>query len=237
MGAAISVDALGVRYRMWRRNRRHPTAGHRDKWRLWGLREVTFEVEPGEGVGIVGRNGSGKSTLLSAIAGILPADEGGIASDGRIVPLFAGNSALLTGLSGWDNITLAVVTLGLTRRDARTLSPQIAEFSELGPFLDVPVRTYSAGMRARLSVAIAFHAHPDALLIDEALRTGDQEFRRRAREWLNNFRASGGTTLMASHDLVDLEALANRVLWLDEGHVRMYGETADVLRAYQTFSS
>jgi ABC-type polysaccharide/polyol phosphate transport system ATPase subunit len=221
---------------MWRRNRHHPTAGHRDKWRLWRLRDVTFDVDPGEAVGVVGRNGSGKSSLLRAIAGILPADQGEVMTEGRVVPLFSGSAGHQVGLSGWDNISLSVVTLGLSRQDARGLAPRIAEFCDLGDFLDAPVRTYSVGMRARLSVAIAVNVHPDVFLIDEALRAGDETFRHRTREWLDAFKASGGTTLLVSHDFTDIEARAERAIWLHEGHVRMVGPTTDVVDAYRSFS-
>ncbi|MEY2422427.1 MAG: type transport system ATP-binding protein [Acidimicrobiaceae bacterium] len=233
MGAAVEVRDLGVRYRMWRRNRSTRGDGQGGRWRLWGLRNVSFVVEPGEYVGIIGRNGAGKSTLLSAILGVLPADEGEVSTTGRVIPLFSGGAGHMSGLTGRDNILVSCVLLGLSRREAHAVTPTIGEFTGIGRFLDVPVRTYSAGMRGRLSFSIAMHCGADILLIDEALRTGDEQFRRLARQTLDDYRAAGGTILAVSHDLVDLEARASRVLWLAGGHVEMDGPPDDVLTAYR----
>lgn len=231
---AISFADVGVRYRLRRRNRRpHPAVRHASGNEFWGLRGISLEAGRGEYLGIIGGNGAGKTSLLRVGAGIIRPDEGTVASGGRVVPVLGVGTGVVVGLSGWENIELLGVLLGLSARSARAVAPAIGEFSGLAGFLDAPVRTYSLGMRARLGFAVATHVGADVLLLDEVTAVGDEEFRHRCAERLASLRGDGCTVLVATHDLDGLLDAADRVAWVDGGRLVTAGAPAEVVAAYR----
>ena len=235
MDAAIAFDDAGIRYRLGRRNRRRHAFRHAGspKRFVWGIRNITLDVAPGQYVGLIGPNGAGKTTLLLTAAGVLTPDEGRVRHVGRAAPVLGVGTGIIPGLSGWDNIELIGVLLGLSRLDVRALAPAIAEFSALGDFLDVPVRTYSAGMRARLGFAVVAHCRADVILLDEVAAVGDQDFRERSARRLAELRESGCTILAATHDLEGVAERADQVVWLDHGGVVEIGDPAAVVARYR----
>jgi len=198
------------------------------------VRSVSAVVRRGEAVGIIGKNGSGKSTLLRAIAGLVPVRHGKVWS---VAPptLLGVDAALLPNLSGDRNIVLGCLALGLNRREIRDMKDGIIEFAGLGEAIHRPMRTYSSGMGSRLRFAIATAKVPDILLIDEALNTGDAEFRRRSEERLRSLRDEAGTVFLVSHTLGAIQKVCTRALWLDDGVLRMDGATDTVIAAYTSY--
>lgn len=196
---------------------------------------VSLTAWPGEVIGVIGPNGSGKSTLLASIAGLLPATDGEVYA--RTQPTLLGVGAVLKpALSGRRNIVLGCLALGLTREQAADRLDEIIEFSGLGDFIGLPMRTYSSGMRARLQFAIATAVAPDILLIDEALAVGDRDFKHRSSERLEELRAAAGTVFLVSHSLNEVRKLATRALWLESGQVFREGIPTEVLDAYERHS-
>lgn len=197
------------------------------------LEKVSFVVSRGESVGIIGRNGCGKTTTLSLIAGVLQPNEGSVEVRGHVCPLLELGAGFRQELSGLENIFLNGVLLGMTRRQVKGRLAEIAEFSELGEFLDHPVRTYSSGMTARLGFSIAVHVNPEILLVDEVLAVGDSGFAAKCRDRISAFRAQGVTIVFVSHNTQDVVNLCNRVIWLQDGQVRADGEARSVCRQYE----
>jgi ABC-type polysaccharide/polyol phosphate transport system ATPase subunit len=189
-------------------------------------------VRAGESVGIIGTNGSGKSTLLKLITGIIRPSSGAIAVDGRISPLLELGAGFHPEFSGRDNAYLNGAILGMGRKEMAARLEAIAEFAEIGEFLDQPVKTYSSGMYMRLAFAVAIHVDPDLLLVDEVLAVGDEAFREKCLAWLAGFRAAGNTLVFVSHDAGAVRAVSDRVVWLDRGRKRLDGDPDEVLAAY-----
>jgi ABC-type polysaccharide/polyol phosphate transport system ATPase subunit len=204
--------------------------------RLMALRDVSFLIRAGETVGVVGHNGSGKSTLLSLLARVSRPTSGTVAVRGRVAPLLELGAGFHEDLTGLENIQLHGSILGLSNRRMRALTPEIVAFSELGDFIDTPIRTYSAGMVMRLGFSIAVHADPDILLIDEVLAVGDEAFQRKCYERIEGFQREGKTILFVSHDLDAVERVASRVLWLSAGKIAMDGPAREAVAAYRTAS-
>lgn len=196
------------------------------------LDNVSFMLSSGSRVGLVGRNGSGKTTLLRVLAGILPPDVGQVAVEGRSTNLININLGTKDDASGHRNITLQGLAHGHSRDEIEAKRAEIVSFSELGAFLDLPVNTYSSGMRMRLSFAIATAFEPEVLLLDEWLSAGDEQFRRKAVERMKGFVASAGVLVLASHNPSLLRENCETALWLDDGHLRMNGPVDDVIHAY-----
>ncbi len=193
---------------------------------------VSFTVMPGESVGLIGRNGSGKSTLLRCIGGLLPPTHGTVHA--KSTPLLLTVGAALRGeLSGRRNIYLGGTALGLSRREIDERLEDIIEFSGLRHAIDLPLRTYSSGMGARLRFAIATAVTPDILLIDEALATGDAEFKGRAQKKVAEIVKGAGTVFLVAHSLGTVKRMCDRAIWLDEGQVRMDGDATQVVHAYR----
>jgi lipopolysaccharide transport system ATP-binding protein len=203
---------------------------------FWVFREVSFEVLPGEMLGIVGRNGAGKSTLLSLMAGLLRADEGYIEVRGRISALLDLGRSLHPRLTGRENIRTSGLLNGLTRRQVAAREEQIGAFAGVEDFLDAPVRTYSSGMKARLIFAVAVHTDPDILLIDEFLFVGDQFFQKRCIDRIRALMQQGTSVLLSSHIAGTIADNCDRALWLDRAGLRALGRPDDVLEAYQADS-
>jgi lipopolysaccharide transport system ATP-binding protein len=200
---------------------------------FWVFRGVSFEVVPGEMLGIVGRNGAGKSTLLSLMAGLLRADEGHIQLRGRISALLDLGRSLHHRLTGRENIRTSGLLNGLTSRQVAARSEQIGAFAGIEEFLDAPVRTYSSGMKARLSFAVAIHTDPDILLIDEFLFVGDQFFQKRCIDRIRALMQQGTAVLLSSHIAGKIADNCDRALWLDRAGLRALGAPASVLAAYE----
>lgn len=208
----------------------------REATKVNAVRGVSLEVRAGDVLGIIGSNGSGKSTLLGAIAGLLPPTSGSVLV--RSEPVLLGVSAALKPeLSGYRNIIVGCLAMGLPMADIRDRIDTVADFTELGDALDRPLKTYSSGMRARLAFAIATLESPDILLIDEALAVGDQNFRKKSLERLRVLQQDAGAVIMVTHNMGEVRTSCNRVVWLEQGRIVMEGAPEDVLAAYETQAS
>lgn len=195
------------------------------------VKGVSFIAYHGDAIGIIGRNGSGKSTLLRAIAGLLPPQEGAVYTDGQ-PSLLGVNAALMRELTGERNIILGGYAMGMTPAEVKEKYQDIVDFSGIGDFVQLPMSTYSSGMGARLRFAISSAKTHDVLLIDEALATGDREFRKKSQERIQQIRESAGTVFLVSHDHKVIEETCNRVIWLHKGKIKMDGDPAEVMAAY-----
>jgi len=187
------------------------------------IRGVSFVAYRGDAVGVIGRNGSGKSTLLRAIAGLLPAEQGNVYTTGE-ASLLGVNAALLDDLTGERNVTLGCLAMGMTKQEAREKYDAIVSFSGVGDFIDLPMKTYSSGMGSRLRFAIAASKSHDVLLVDEALATGDAEFRVKSHARIEQLRQEAGTVFLVAHNLEEVELTCNRVIWLEKGKIVTQGE-------------
>lgn len=199
---------------------------------FWALRNVSFTVEQGQTVGLVGSNGSGKSTALKLIARILEPTHGDIAIRGRVSALLELGAGFHPELTGRENIFLNGSLMGLSRKEMARNFDAIVDFSELEQFIDMPVKHYSSGMYMRLAFAVAIHVNPEILLVDEVLAVGDGAFQRKCMEYIGTLKRNGVTILMVSHDLETVARLCNRVVWLDEGNVREIGPGREVVTNY-----
>src|SRR3954468_6018197 len=196
------------------------------------LREVSLTLQRGDRVGVVGHNGAGKTTFLRTIAGVYEPSAGFVAVTGRVTPLFDIGLGIDPEATGYENMYLRGALLGMSRREIDAVRDDIAEFTELGDYLDVPVRTYSAGMTLRLAFAICTCGSPGVLLLDEFLAVGDAQFMHKAEERLNQMISRAGVMVLASHSDKLIERLCNRVVWLEGGRIHAPGEPAETLRAY-----
>jgi lipopolysaccharide transport system ATP-binding protein len=203
------------------------------KSRFDALMDVSFSVRRGESLAIQGRNGAGKSTTLGLIAGVMDPTGGKISVNGRVSPLLELGGGFHNDLSGRENILLNGVLLGLSRREIKQKVDQIIDFSGIEKFIDQPLRTYSSGMVARLGFSVVAHLDPEILLIDEILAVGDMDFQKKCLEKLAEFKKSGVTMILVSHNLSDIEGLCERVLWIENHRVRALGPAADILKAYK----
>ncbi len=200
---------------------------------LWAVRDVTFDILPGQCVGIIGRNGSGKSTLLKLIARIIQPTSGMIMVNGRVSALLELGAGFHPDLTGRENIFLNASVLGLTRRDTEALYNEIVDFSELGDYINMPVKHYSSGMYMRLGFSVAIHVQPDILIVDEILAVGDQSFQTKCLDRITEMKRAGVTILFISHELTNMANLCNDVVWMDHGNVRMVGPTDHILAHYR----
>ena len=200
---------------------------------FYALRDISFRIQRGENVGIVGSNGAGKSTLLSLVAGLVPPDRGTVAVNGRVAALLELGSGFHPDLTGAENVALNAALLGLNREETRRAYGNIVEFAELADFMNEPLRTYSAGMTMRLAFAVAVNAAPDVLLIDEVLAVGDQAFQTKCLERVQEFRRREKTILCVSHSAALIQQLCSRAIWLDHGDLLLDGLAAEVTDAYE----
>ncbi len=199
---------------------------------FWALREVSFEVLPGEVFGIVGRNGAGKTTLLKVIARVLRPTSGRVVVRGLVAPLLGLGAGFNDELTGSENIFLSGATLGFSYRDMQSRFDRIVDFAGLWDFIDAPLRTYSTGMRARLGFAVATDVEPQVLLLDEIMSVGDEEFRYRCTSRIETFRKNGATVILVSHGLDTVRELCDRALFLDRGEMKRIGPTDSVVTEY-----
>jgi len=198
------------------------------------VRGVSFTARHGESIGIVGINGSGKSTLLRAITGLIPPHTGSVYVDGE--PALLGvNAALMPQMTGAKNIEIGGLALGMTPRQIDEKFDEVVEFADIGDFVDMPMRTYSSGMAARLRFAISSAAVPDILMVDEALATGDAAFKARSKARIEEVREQAGTVFLVSHSISTIEAMCTRVLWMHQGQLVMDGPVEEVTEAYRAF--
>ncbi|MFC2013068.1 ABC transporter ATP-binding protein [Chloroflexota bacterium] len=204
---------------------------NRPSTEFWALRHVSFTIERGDTLGIIGGNGSGKSTLLRVIAGIYPPDEGKVSVDGEVSTLFSLGAGFQPELSGRDNICLNGVMMGLSKKHIDSIVDSIIEFAELGEFIDMPVRTYSSGMHSRLGFAIAMNVDKDTVLIDEIMGAGDAAFREKANREMARI-IGEKTVVIVSHSMGTITKYANKVIWLDKGRITAQGEPDYVIEQY-----
>lgn len=197
------------------------------------LTDVSFRVDPGETVGVVGANGSGKSTLLKLLAGVLKPTTGTVEVRGRLAALLELGAGFHPEISGRENVLINGLLLGLTKREVAARFDEIVRFAELEEFIDAPVKTYSSGMAVRLGFAIAAHSDPDVLLVDEVLAVGDEAFARRSLEKFGEFERAGKTLLFVSHDLGLVADRCRRALWLDRGRLAADGSSAETIALYR----
>lgn len=200
------------------------------------LHGISFEILQGEIVGLVGRNGSGKSTLLRVLAGIFEADSGSVDLHGSTVSLLALGVGFLKQLSGRENIYLSAMLLGFSKQQVDEQIDEIIEFSELGSFIEKPVRTYSSGMVSKLGFAITAILKTDIILVDEVLSVGDAKFKKKSfNKMLELISEKNRTVIIVSHDTKTIQRLCTSVIWLHDGDIRMTGPTDEVMQAYDAF--
>jgi lipopolysaccharide transport system ATP-binding protein len=245
-GAAIRVREVGKRFRIahvegrpttlgeaMSRWFRRPFAGRVRGEEFWALKDVSFDVAPGEVVGIIGRNGAGKSTLLKIMSRITSPTEGEIEMEGRVGSLLEVGTGFHPELTGRENIFLNGAILGMKREEIRARFDEIVAFAEIENFLDTPVKRYSSGMYVRLAFAVAAHLNPEILIVDEVLAVGDLSFQKRCLAKMGEVsRSEGRTVLFVSHNMAAISSLTGRVAFLENGRLREIGPTADVVRSY-----
>jgi ABC-type polysaccharide/polyol phosphate transport system ATPase subunit len=240
--SAVRVENLSVTYRTTIDKR--PTLkrtlirlGRRERVvrEIRAVRDMSFQVPHGTVLGVVGVNGAGKSTLMRTVAGILPPTQGRIVVHGRVSTLLALGVGFKNDLSGRDNVVLGGLAAGLTREQLAAKYREIAEFAELGDFMDAPMRTYSAGMYGRLAFSVAVNMEPDILLIDEALSVGDARFKRKSFEKMRELCSQARTILIVSHALQSIRELCSEVIWMHNGKLALRGEPSEVVEAYRQF--
>ncbi|MBW2039137.1 MAG: ABC transporter ATP-binding protein [Deltaproteobacteria bacterium] len=199
---------------------------------FWALRGVSFSVQRGESLGIIGRNGAGKSTIFKLISGVLAPNRGEIKVRGRISPLVELEAGLHPELTGLENIYLNGAIYGMSRKEMEEKLDEIIEFSGLGKFIHSPIRTYSSGMHARLGFSVAINVDADILLIDEVLAVGDAEFREGCYDKIKQLKRNGVTIVYVSHNLKSVVDLCDRAIWLDRGEIRIEGNPQEVVEEY-----
>lgn len=239
MDTIIKVDNVSMAFRMdinrpsglkdWVVNF---ATGKRDVREFQALSGVSFTVERGEVIGIIGRNGSGKSTLLKIISGIYKPTGGSVTLDGNVVPMLELGSGFDLELTGYENIFLNGAILGYTEAYLKSKLDEIIAFSELGDFINMPIKTYSSGMMMRLAFSVATVVNPEILIVDEILAVGDEFFQKKSFARMQELMSGGTTVLFVSHNLDQIRNMCSRVVWLDGGHIRMTGPTQEVCAMY-----
>lgn len=202
---------------------------------FWALRDVSFDVQPGECVGLIGANGAGKSTLFSILSGIYGPSEGRVEIRGRLQALIALGAGFHPMLSGRENIYINAAILGMNTAEVNRRLDAILDFAEIGDFIDAPVKTYSSGMLVRLGFAVAAHMDPDVMLIDEVLAVGDVSFQQKCARFSYNLAGAGKAVVTVSHSMMQIQSLSQRVVWLDHGRVIKDGPTHETVDAYKQF--
>jgi len=197
------------------------------------LDHVSFEVEKGETLGLVGRNGAGKSTMLKVISGILKPTEGSVSIHGNVVPMLELGSGFDFDLTGRENIFLNGAILGYSEDFLKAKYEEIVEFSELGRFIETPIRNYSSGMLARLAFSVATVVEPEILIVDEILSVGDADFQAKSKKRMLELMGGGTTVLFVSHSTGQIREMCNRAVWLEHGKVKLCGSADEVCDAYE----
>lgn len=234
---SVTVSRLGKAYKQypsrWSRLADWVLPGNATRHRLhWVLQDITFHVEQGEAVGIIGVNGAGKSTLLKMITGTSEPTTGSIRMQGRVAALLELGMGFHADFTGRQNVVMAGQLLGYSVEETKRLMPEIESFAEIGDYIDQPVRVYSSGMQMRLAFSVATAVRPDVLIVDEALSVGDAYFQHKSFDRIRTFRAQGTTLLIVSHDKYAIQAICDRALLLDGGRLAMEGEPEAVTDYY-----
>lgn len=237
---AVVVDDVHVEYKVLATGKRASAEDSarkllqrsRSTRRVHALKGVTFTAHEGDSLGIIGPNGSGKSTLMRAIVGLTPTSHGAIYASSRPSMLGVG-AALIRDLSGERNVVLGGLALGLTLEEIEAQYDQIVEFAGIKDFIELPMRTYSSGMTARLKFAIATAREHDILIVDEALAVGDRVFRQRSEARIRDIRDNAGTVFLVSHSMQSIRDTCNRVIWINQGELMLDGEPDEVIAAYE----
>lgn len=235
----INVNNVGMRFEMTNDRitsiKEYTMAlikGKIQKKAFWALKDVSFNVKKGEVVGIIGRNGAGKSTLLKIISGILTPTTGSVSVTGNIVPMLELGSGFDYDLSGRENVFLNGAILGYSEDFLKSKYDEIVEFSELGDFIEIPLRNYSSGMMMRLAFSIATVVEPEILIVDEILAVGDENFQKKSKARMLELMGGGTTVLFVSHSLNQIEEMCDRVVWLEGGKTKLFGPAVEVCKAY-----
>ncbi len=234
----VFANGIGKTYRAYARpwdRLRELVTGKAQYQGIDALDGVSFQLGPGESLGIIGENGAGKSTLLSILSGVTSPSRGELRVNGKIASLLELGMGFHPELTGRQNILLNAAMLGLSEQEAQQKVPEILAFSELGDFIDRPVKTYSTGMAMRLGFAIAVQVEPEVLIIDEALSVGDGYFQKKCMDRIRHFVESGRTLLFCSHAMYYISYFCQRALWLHHGRAEAYGPSEDVVRAYENY--
>ena len=200
---------------------------------FWALQDISFDVEKGERIAILGLNGAGKSTLMKVIAGVLKPTTGTVTKEGVIAPLIELGAGFDMQYTGRENIFLYGAILGHSRKYMEEKYDEIVEFAELGEFIDVPLKNYSSGMRARLGFSIATVINPDILILDEILSVGDAKFKKKSEKKIMDMIDSGVTVLFVSHNIEQVKKICNKAMILEKGHMKMFGELDEVVAVYE----
>lgn len=200
---------------------------------FWALTDVSFDVEKGDVIGIIGHNGAGKSTLLKVISGIMKPTKGMIEAHGNIVPMLELGSGFDMELSGRENIYLNGAILGYSEEFLNEKYDEIVAFSELGNFIEAPLRTYSSGMLARLAFSVACIVEPEILIVDEILSVGDADFQEKSRARMMELMTGGTTVFFVSHSLKQIREMCNKVVWLEHGKIQAIGKTEEICNMYE----
>lgn len=236
----INVDHVGVKFRMSSEKVDNlkefviKKLNHEINYKsFWALKDVTFSVEKGERFGILGLNGAGKSTLLKVIAGVLKATEGSVSTKGRLVPLLELGAGFDVQYTGAENIFLYGAVLGYSKDFIKEKFKEIVEFSELGDFINVPVKNYSSGMKARLGFSIATVVEPDILILDEVFAVGDAKFRKKSETKIRSMFKQGVTVLFVSHNIEQIKNICNKAMLLESGAIIAIGNSEEVCAIYE----
>ena len=242
MGEIIKAEHISMNFRM---NVNHTTS--MKEWVIaklkrqlkyqdfYALNDVSFSVERGEIIGIIGTNGSGKSTLLKVVSGIYKPTSGTVVTAGRVAPMLELGSGFDYELSGSENVFLNGAIMGYNEEFLKSRYNEIVEFAELGEFIYQPLKTYSSGMMMRLAFSVATLVDPEILIVDEILAVGDERFQKKSYERMMNLMGGGTTVLMVSHNLDQIRSMCSRVIWLDKGRCKMDGSTREVCDAYHQY--
>ena len=239
---SIVVQDVGVRYRIHHERHAHlrnaifnVLRGRSGSQDLWALDGVSFTLEDGDILGIVGRNGAGKSTLCLLLSGIIHADRGAVQVNGSISTLLGLGAGFVRDLSGRDNVYLNAAFLGLTKKEVDRRFDDIVEFAELEEFIDSPIRQYSSGMVARLGFAVAASIEPEILIVDEVLGVGDEAFKTKCQQRMKQMMDKAKAIVIVTHSSEMVTELCNKALWLDAGKVKMFDDSAPVIAGYKQF--
>ena len=200
---------------------------------FWALKDVSFEVKRGDSLGLLGLNGSGKSTMLKTIAGVLKPTKGKVTVGGNIAPLIELGAGFDMDLTARENVFLNGALLGYNRAQMEAQYDDIVEFSELGEFMDVPVKNFSSGMVSRLAFAIATIGIPDILIVDEVLSVGDFRFQEKCEARIQNMKDQGTTILFVSHSIEQVKKICNKAVWLEHGVLKMFGDAQEICGIYE----
>lgn len=212
---------------------RRPSRTNRRGEPFWALKDVSFDIDKGQIIGIIGKNGAGKTTLLKILSRVIRPTSGYAEISGRVGSLLEVGIGFHPDLSGRENVYLNAAIMGIPRSAVRAKFEDIVGFSEIGDFIDTPVKRYSSGMYVRLAFSVAIHMEPDILIVDEVLSVGDSGFQRKSLERIRNIIRDGRTVLFVSHSMGTVREIANGVFWIDAGQLRMAGEPNTVCSAYE----